>query len=153
MNDATTTTTSEPTKTSSHERRRRLLRPRPAPHRTTDPDGHAVVAVPLARGDRPARVDPQDFRRLIDLGLSPAWTFNSNGQQNAYVRAMMNGKLCTAARMIMNAGRGDQVSYRDGDPTNLRRDNLYFSRQRSYWRHLPSTLQRPTASQQPESAR
>ena len=40
---------------------------------------------------------------------------------------MATGHLFTPARVLLEAGPGQIVKYRDGDRTNLRRDNLYLA--------------------------
>ena len=43
-------------------------------------------------------------------------------QENVYVRN--NGREVSIARLILDADKGQKVSYLDGDPTNLTRPNL-----------------------------
>jgi hypothetical protein len=52
--------------------------------------------------------------------VSPRWTLSQAGK-------VMTGKNKTLARLICEAGKGEQVKYADGDPTNLRRSNLVLT--------------------------
>lgn len=66
------------------------------------------------------------------LGVSPNWFLNKDGTGNyGYVRAHVpvgfgwTGPLMMLARMIVPPrSRGQLIRYRDGNPLNLRRDNL-----------------------------
>jgi len=101
------------------------------PIRTVDRDGAEIVLVPLANHHLPAKLLADDFDRLVSDGVSLAWTFNDNGSGYGYVRTYSGavaGKLTSIARLIVNAGRGKVVKYRDGDRLNLRRDNLWIAR-------------------------
>jgi hypothetical protein len=102
--------------------------------RGADADGRAVVAVPLANEAGTAIVDAGDYDRLEALGLSPSWYLNGADRSRCYVRAAINdgrGNNVAVARIIVDAGPGQIVRYRDGDTTNLRRDNLLVRRGQS----------------------
>lgn len=92
--------------------------------------GREIAHVPLATGQT-ATLYRRDLDMLTANGLSLAWTFNPNGQGTAYVRAAEAGRasggLVGVARLILNAGRGAIVRYRDGNRLNLRRENLYVA--------------------------
>jgi len=95
--------------------------------RTIDQDGNEIVRVPLANHPLPAIMDADDYDRLMAADLSNAWTLNEVGHGLAYVRAGHSraiGQLVTIARLIVDAGAGVMVRYRDKDRLNLRRDNL-----------------------------
>jgi hypothetical protein len=71
-----------------------------------------------------------DWQEWCRLRLPTRWTLNAAGNGHAYVRAARTratGHLFTPARVLLEAGRGQIVRYRDGDTTNLRRDNLYLA--------------------------
>ena len=101
---------------------------------TIDHDGAAIAWSPLASGGR-AKVLAETWQAWCADGWSQRWTLNSSGDplhpEWAYVRfprTRANGSLLSVARVLMNAGKGDIVRYRDGDRTNLRIDNLYLTR-------------------------
>lgn len=75
-----------------------------------------------------AVVDEDAFDWLCDVGLLRAWFLNSNGQGMSpkhYVRSMVDSLgLRMVAQLIAQAPRGSSISYRDGNPLNLRRENL-----------------------------
>lgn len=93
---------------------------------TTDTDGKAIVLVPLANHDEPAKVLAEDFAAIIAAGFTDQWTLNSSGNGYAYVRcgADMRGHLATVARLVTKPRKGFMVRYQDRDRLNLRRDNL-----------------------------
>lgn len=90
-------------------------------------DGKAVLFVPLVRNGGTVRIFEDNYRLLMDAGLSPRWFLNSNGRGKSYVRtwAGRGGGCITVARVLLGAGRGQSVSYKDGDQANLRRDNIF----------------------------
>lgn len=93
-----------------------------------DRDGKDIVRIPLANHPEPAKLLKDDFERLTSMGLTTAWTLNSNGQGHSYVRCAAPGRnLITVARAICDVGRGRRIHYRDGNRLNLRRDNLTSS--------------------------
>lgn len=101
-----------------------------SPIYSLDRDGEAIVLVPLANHPEPAKLLKADFLRLESQGLGMAWTFNSNGKGSHYVRASVpgvRGRLLTVARLIVGAGGGRCVQYRDGNRLNLRADNLFVA--------------------------
>ncbi len=57
------------------------------------------------------------------VGNGPFFS-NGNGRGRHYPRTHGVDNLVGIARIIVNAGPGQQVKYRDGDTTNLRRENL-----------------------------
>jgi hypothetical protein len=100
----------------------------PTPTQTLDTDGQPIVVIPLASGGT-AKILQADWQNWIDDGRSTYLTLNDNGTGCAYVRCphpTASGSLVTVARVLMGARRGQNVKYRDGDRTNLRRDNLYL---------------------------
>lgn len=102
------------------------LEPNRAPLHFVAPGGGRCVRVPLARHDASAIVDADDYNRLIAQGVSPHWCVNLDGSKTRrYVRVTIAGdNVRTVARLITGAGRGERVHYRDGNPLNLRGDNL-----------------------------
>ncbi len=107
------------------------------PHRTTATDGSPIVEVPLAHGRGTAVIDAEDFDLLMEKGVSPNMYINWDGARAHFcVRACAPwaDNLVSPARVIMAAGRGEAVRYRDHDPLNMRRDNLYLDSGRAFGR-------------------
>lgn len=87
-----------------------------------------VSYVPLGRsGSKTAVLYKDDLDYLMRLGVGNRWIANPN--QN-YVLCFGNkpGKRIMVARLLLNAGPGNRVHYKDGNPLNLRRDNLSLKR-------------------------
>lgn len=95
---------------------------------TTNSQGRSIALVPLANHPTPARIRRDDLEALQAAGWSANWTFNDSGNGSAYVKCRggsSRGGHATVARLLMQAGRHEQVKYHDGDRTNLTRENLY----------------------------
>ncbi len=91
--------------------------------------GNDVLKVPLDnRNENYALVNAIDYKRLIDMGVSPVWCMNSDGKGRFYVRARLhqNGSatLVQIARMILNAQPRQVVSYISANRLDLRANNL-----------------------------
>lgn len=91
-------------------------------------EGRRCVRVPLASGKGHAELFAKSFDTLTAAGFSPLWSLNSNGNGRAYVKARTTNNQRTVARLITQAGPGQQVDYLDGNPLNLRLDNLKVRR-------------------------
>jgi hypothetical protein len=94
-----------------------------------DQDGAKIVRLELKNGKQ-VKMDAASFLWLREAGYSLRWTNTTDRRGNEYVMIPVtkaSGNLLTAARVIMGAERGQQVSYRDGDRLNLRTDNLAVS--------------------------
>ena len=94
-----------------------------------DADGTPLVYVPLANSDKCATVAKRDYKNVLAMGVSPFWQWNTNGKLNHYVRAGQRVGpsarwFVSIARMIVGAQVGERVTFKDSDPTNLRRSNL-----------------------------
>lgn len=104
------------------------LNPKRQPVPFTSADGAPCLRVPLASDRGPAIIDADELPALLAHGVTLAWSFNDNGRGRSYVRASRaRGNTVTLARLIAGAARRQEVHYRDGDPLNLRRGNLYVS--------------------------
>lgn len=90
----------------------------------TGPAGTQIVRVPLARIGEHAMVDYDDYVALIKSGVSLAW-FASAGKTRRYVCVKRDHRVVPIARLIVGAGKGQVVGYRDGNPMNLQRANLH----------------------------
>lgn len=85
---------------------------------TIGPDGS--VHVPLARnGEAEATIDFEDYQYLVSLGVSPNWQ-----QSGRSVSARTPKGNMLVGRILMDAKAGQRVQYKDGNPLNLKRDNL-----------------------------
>lgn len=93
-----------------------------------DADGKKIVYIPLASTTERVRMQQFDFERLMQLGFSRFWFLSSNGRGPAYVRCKgkTDGGQFSLARLLMRPRSNQVVRYRDGNPLNLRRDNLYL---------------------------
>lgn len=101
----------------------------PAPEFTIDPDGNRLAHLPLAHTSERATLYADDYERVVADGYSPCWSFASTGGRQKYVlvnaRSPNNApRSFTVARLVAEAGKGQLVSYADGDRLNLRRENL-----------------------------
>lgn len=100
---------------------------------TIDQDGAEIALIPLRRRAAPcghATISRVDLAELTRDGVSLNWYLKvarGNGYVCAYDAAHLGGNQ-TIARRLLGAGRYEAVSYRDGDRTNLRRENLYLGR-------------------------
>lgn len=103
------------------------------PEFTIDGDGRELAHVPLANREERATLYADDYRRIINGEWSPCWQLTNVGWKFPYVlvRALNhkgNNRTLTVARLVAEVGKGQRVSYVDGDRLNLRRDNLLIHR-------------------------
>ena len=83
-----------------------------------DGDLTPMVSVPLTNVNESAILYQDDFDLLMSLGLDARWRLNAN-----LVIARGNGQI-PVARVIADSKKGEKVQYEDGNPLNLRRENL-----------------------------
>lgn len=90
--------------------------------------GKLLCYVPLnADGRRSAVIWKDDFDFLLTLGVKDSWF--TTGKADRYVVCKIpgrKGRNIQVSRLMLNAGAGQVVRYRDGDSYNLRRENLYL---------------------------
>ena len=103
------------------------------PEFTTDADGQELAHVALANTQQRATLYAEDYKQLMDDGWSPYWSLTNTGGRFEYVLIHAHGptgrrRTITLARLIAQAAKKQQVTYADGDRTNLRRDNLLIVR-------------------------
>ena len=113
----------------------RAALPKKTEARLVDGGRSVMVALHGTRGRGKWMVlDARDWHSIKST-IGDVWLLNWDGRGNAYVRrsahaiganARQPGSQPTAtlARIIMDAGRGQVVVYRDANPLNLRRSNL-----------------------------
>lgn len=94
--------------------------------RTIQHTQEGVSFVPIGQFARKglAVIDTADLVLLEELGLSMAWNRHA---QTGYVfapAANASGGSVQVARVLLDCGPGENVSYENGDPTDLRRSNL-----------------------------
>jgi|HigsolmetaGSP11D_1036233.scaffolds.fasta_scaffold34631_1 hypothetical protein len=96
-----------------------------SPYVDRDGDGTTIYRVPLAGTKLEAKILPEDWHRLIEGGASPNWYFNGGG---VGFGRKLNGKVRIErpARLILGITDPKVFArFRDRNPLNLRRDNLY----------------------------
>ncbi|HUI14195.1 MAG TPA: hypothetical protein VL048_12085 [Xanthobacteraceae bacterium] len=82
-------------------------------------DNRKIVVVPLANSCRNVKLDETDYRELEHLGVGLPWRWS---QEQVWVRN--NNRNISVARLILDADKGEKISFKDGDPSNLVRSNL-----------------------------
>ena len=96
---------------------------------TTGADGQQLAYIALGDSGRRATLYAEDYRRLMDTGFSPCWQHTGDGRGHAYATlGAYNAKgvdcLVPVARLVAQAKAGQIVRYADGNPLNLRSENL-----------------------------
>lgn len=81
-----------------------------------------IVGVVLQDGSV-ALVDEADYQLIRAQGWIGRWTQRKVAGDNSYP-SINHGKIRTVGRLILDARKGEKVSYRDGDQNNLTRANL-----------------------------
>lgn len=102
------------------------------PIELVDVGGRLLARVPLGRHNKfspPRYVEiwKDDYDFLVKLGLSPNWSSYRVGGNGYYVTASASdtpSHRVLVARVLMDANAGEIVRYVDGNPLNLRRENL-----------------------------
>jgi len=90
----------------------------------------SLVGVPLAGSKRRAILLKSDFHNLMSLGVSTAgWRL-----YHKQVVARNNRWYVSVGRMIRDADKHQKVIPKDGNPLNLRRDNLMLAPGRAKFR-------------------
>lgn len=103
------------------------------PLRVKGADGTPLVMNPLPDGSM-AIIEAEDFDTFVKLGLSTRWFLDDNGSGNLIVRFTMpsvdprkRANNASVARVVLNAIGGQRVRYRNKNPLNLTRKNLYLA--------------------------
>lgn len=100
-------------------------------------DGKDLAIVPLGPNQhKVAMIYKEDYEFLMKLGVSQAWnTLNKGGY--VYAASHERGKATPVmiGRILLNAKKGQHVKYLDGDPSNLRRENMRLRYRSDVKRH------------------
>lgn len=107
----------------------RSTRHRHAPIRFRDEHGRECLKVPLDKfGRKYATATVQGYQAVQEAGAIGAWYLNSNGHGGSYVRSHAGGTLIMPARIIAGAKARCVVRYANGDPLDLRPENIVLQR-------------------------
>lgn len=89
-----------------------------------DENSKQVALVPLSGGSKGCAIlDLDDAYFLKSLGMSLVWDRLPNGNCIAH-STLSPTKHLYPSRVLLDAGIGESVVFRDGDNSNLRRSNL-----------------------------
>lgn len=96
--------------------------------------------VTLATGEV-AMIDREDYERFVQEGVSLNWCKTTDRRGNGpYVQVWHKRfkNIVTVSRLIMRAGKGEVISFRNGDRLDLRKSNLKTDNGPA-WRRTEST--------------
>lgn len=90
-----------------------------------DPCGRSVVRVKLAKNAAEAVLYLTDYERVTATIGPVSWFLNSSGNGHSYVRAWdrLSSRNVMISRLVLGIASG-AVRHHDGNPLNLRSDNL-----------------------------
>lgn len=87
--------------------------------------GRALVRVPLGRsGLKFAEIWEDDWEFLRKLGNPVNWNCVGDKGHVTVCAPKASGNHIAVGRVLLNAGPGQTVRFLDGNPLNLRRENL-----------------------------
>jgi hypothetical protein len=81
-----------------------------------------LIAVPLNGSDKKCTLNEEDFRSLMEMGVSPIWAYS---QEQVLVRNKR--RSLSVARLMIDADAGQHVRFRNGLSWDLRRSNLVIA--------------------------
>ena len=90
-----------------------------------------ILTVPVTGSDKPVRIDRESYELVLAAGHTGAWYLGDNGSGYGYVLVADNslvGNNVRVARLIAGVGKGQRVSYHDGNRLNLCSWNLKTSK-------------------------
>lgn len=91
-------------------------------------DGLAYVSLGT-RGEKGVAVIAEaDLAMLESLGLSLRWNRHPRTGAVFAPAGKASGSNVLVARVLLDAGKGENVRFKNGDPTDLRRDNLILDK-------------------------
>lgn len=86
--------------------------------------GRPLVYVPLGKDNAKAAIlYKDDYEFVLKLGTSNKWTATKRNCVTCNCSGASGYKL-SVARIMLDCGKGEKVTYLDGNPLNLRRENL-----------------------------
>ncbi|MGV2979852.1 hypothetical protein ACERNI_06535 [Camelimonas sp. ID_303_24] len=92
-----------------------------------DPDGKPVYIVPVTGTNFTARILADDWHDLQQRGYSPNWCFSGGAVHTRRLNATAKDMPERISRVLMGVTDSrTYVRFRDRNPLNLRRDNLYL---------------------------
>jgi hypothetical protein len=94
---------------------------------TDEGPGGDVLSVPLSKCGKTAMICAEDFQRtVLEHGDGP-WFLNDDGKGHSYVRmtSRIFGNNFSVARAVIGDNRQMVARYRNGDRTDLRRENVW----------------------------
>jgi hypothetical protein len=91
-------------------------------------DGLKLVDITLRDGEV-CTLEQADFEELLKSGTPAAWKMFLNN-----VAVSLNKKNVQIARLLLDPDTGRSIRYLDGNPLNLRKDNLIVTNGRSRFR-------------------
>lgn len=99
------------------------------PKAVRDHDGEFICLIPMdPEGQDVIRLFPDDLDRIIDNGFTQWDYYPDRDRESAVmVRKPGNDTPRTAAQQVAAVRKGSIIHFIDGDPRNLRRDNLKVS--------------------------
>ncbi|MFD2677662.1 hypothetical protein [Camelimonas lactis] len=96
------------------------------PTLTHDPDGQAVYIVPLSGTQYAAHILAEDWEDLQRRGYSPNWCFTTGSVHSRRLHMTAKDMPERISRVLLGVTDSrTYVRFRDRNPLNLRRDNLY----------------------------
>jgi len=90
-----------------------------------------VLIIPVTGSDRPVQIDRESYELVLAAGHTGTWYLGDNGSGYGYVLVADNslvGNNVRVARLIAGVGKGQRVSYYDGNRLNLCSWNLKTSK-------------------------
>ncbi|HEV2509684.1 hypothetical protein [Bosea sp. (in: a-proteobacteria)] len=92
---------------------------------TEDSRGHPLARVQFAKAQAYAVLYLSDYERVQALTGNASWFLNSSGNGHRYVRVWHapTARNVMVSRLILGVEQG-AIRHQDGDPLNLRRNNL-----------------------------
>ena len=80
-----------------------------------------VLHIPLSKKKGYAKINVEDYKRLVALGYVGTWFLN-----DGYVSVSFKNINRSVANVLFGSPRGKVVSYRNLDRLDLRHSNLYL---------------------------
>lgn len=100
-----------------------LARRMKRPVQVVEDHGREVVLVSVNKAaDKVALIYREDYELLLALGVPPNWV--TTPQSMSVCCTGKGARKLGVARILVDAGAGQRVVYLDGNPLNLKYDNL-----------------------------